>query len=161
MKSIFAIVPLVLSMYSIAQDTTYTLQGDALFTNAGFSFYKGQTLVAGKGSDKNGWYRSIGFKGAIQLPILVNHNSDMKNYYNGSDREEISTRDQVKRSLYPGTNKLKVYKVKRDGNKKLGYWYVIYLKNEEFPGTKYICTVEKAVRTGEIMLDGQVSSLSK
>lgn len=61
-------------------------------------------------------------------------------------------RDKLKGLLYEGDSVL-VRKIKRKGNKKHGYWYVAYIRDYKFPKTNFMCNIEIAIRTKEVIIE--------
>jgi hypothetical protein len=140
-------------------DTLYSFKNDSLFISDDSIITIGQKLVVGKGSDENGWYRSMRFKSAFAWPLWLFRSSELDNIrsselnnkYYEQDAEYIRERDKVKSSLAPGVV-LEVIKIKKEGNKRRGYSYIVYLKDKRFAGSKYFCNIKLALATKEILM---------
>ena len=132
-----------------SSDTLYSLKNDSLFISDDSIITVGQKLVVGKGSDENGWYTSMRFKSAFAWPLWLFRSSELDNEYDKHDGVYIRERDKVKSSLGPGVV-LQVIKIKKEGNKRRGYSYIVYLKDKRFGGSKYFCNIKLALATKEI-----------
>jgi hypothetical protein len=132
-----------------SSDTLYSFKNDSLFISDDSIITIGQKLVVGKGSDQNGWYRSMRFKSAFAWPLWLFRSSELNNEYDEPDGTYIRERDKVKSSLAPGVV-LEVIKIKKQGNKRRGYSYIVYLKDKRFAGSKYFCNIKLALATKEI-----------
>jgi hypothetical protein len=136
----------------ISNDTTYTLSGDTLFTNQNFKISIGQKLTLGKGSGANGWYNTFSFKSAWNLPTMLLYKMEIKNNYDYQQDPSLWEKDQLKIYLHSGDS-LWVNKIKKYGNKRHGYWYVLFLRPPKgFLRVDFKCFIADAIRKGEIMV---------
>lgn len=127
--------------------------GDTLISGSGSQIVVGQRVKIGKGSGENGWYKSIGLKSAASWLLLLFHDTEIKNQYAYSgDPEQERENDKVRDYLREGDSLL-VTKIKRSGNKKHGYNFMIFLRDGKFPAINYRCNVQIASDTGEIILE--------
>lgn len=134
-------------------DTTWTYRDDTLFTDKGFNIYVGQQLVAGKGSDEEGRYRSISFKSALAFPLMFLRETEIKNNYSYEADPNLRDRDKVKEYLDSG-HVLTVKKIKSEGRKKKWHYYQVYLwDGKSSLSLKYRCNILVALRQKEITLE--------
>lgn len=128
--------------------------GDTLQFNTGQKIVIGQKLMVGKGSDDNGWYSSMQFKNPFNWSLLLFRNAQSSNNPNSGkvDIAQEYERNKLRDFFYEGDSVL-VEKIKREGNKKNGFWYIVYLKTCKFPKAKFICNIELAVKNKEIIIE--------
>lgn len=154
MKNVFLLFIILLgSLKNYAQsDTALTkLSGDTLYIGTGHKITVGQKIIVGKGSEDNGWYKSIRFKSSFASPIWLFKNSELDNKYQYQpDAEQRRENDKVMQSFSPNDS-LTVVKIKRKGNKHSGYWYSVILQGIAFPKTKFDCNIEMAIKHREIL----------
>ena len=129
----------------------YSLKNDSLFIGTDSVITIGQKLIVGEGSDENGWYQSMQFKSAFAWPIWLFRNSELNNKYYQQDASYIRGRDKVKNYLSPQET-LEITKIKKEGNKRRGYTYIVYLRNKSFPGLNFYCNIKLALETKEILM---------
>ncbi len=157
MKPFFAILFLfLLSSFSVlkAQADIYTvrLKDDTLFLNSNQQLITGQYLIIGKGSDEHGWYRGVGFKSFVNLPLLINHDIDLKYQYNDrSDPEQDRANDLVVSLLTPGDSLL-IKKIIYKGTRHSGKYYSLNLVSKSFPFTHFTSTIDTALKYNELIL---------
>jgi hypothetical protein len=135
----------------MVSDTIYALIGDTLFTNKNFKLYVGQQLLSGSASGENGWYRTITFKSGASWPVLLWDKMETKNNVDYQLDPQLRVNDKVKEYLNPG-EVLTVKKIKRNGNKRYGYWYIVFLKTTDFPTIKFRAWVADALIKKELMI---------
>ncbi|MBD3750549.1 MAG: hypothetical protein IE931_13755 [Sphingobacteriales bacterium] len=140
--------------FNPSKDNVYNLLNDTLFTNRGIRIIVGQKLIVGKGSDKNGWYSSMQFRSPFNWSIWLFRDMELNNSTNPSkvDAEQERERDSLRDFFHEGDSVL-VKKIKRKGNKKYGYWYVLYLKTLKFPKANFICNINLAIKKKEIIIE--------
>ena len=159
MKSGFILLVTLLSISAKAQNIPnidssgihFIYTNDSLFISKTSVITVGQKLIVGKGSDKNGWYQSMQFKSAFAWPIWLFRNSELNNKYYQQDASYIRGRDKVKNYLSPQET-LEITKIKKEGNKRRGYTYIVYLRNKSFPGLNFYCNIKLALETKEILM---------
>ena len=134
-----------------SSDTLYHFKNDSLFISADSVITLGQKLIVGEGSGENGWYKSIGFKSAFAWPLWLFRSSELDNTYYQQDGESIRELDKVKNYLSPH-QELEVMKIRKKGNKRRGYTYIVYLRNKSFPGLNFSCNIKLALKTKEIFM---------
>lgn len=97
MKLLFAI--LICPLFAFTQNTLPRFENDTLHTSSGYKIYKGQTLQFGKGTGKNGTFRSIIFKSETTSNSLKNasivvkelKNFERSSFANGYSLYELTT----------------------------------------------------------------------
>lgn len=139
---------------TILSGSSYTFFGDTLITNTGAKIIAGQYLLVGKGSGKNGWYEHISFKSAFAWPVWLFRDMELETAYstypNTVDASIVRERDKVKEYLNEGDSLL-IKKIRKKGNRKRGYWYAVYLKDTQFLGPGFICNIEPAINSKEVI----------
>ncbi len=152
---IFTILPLCSTSQTRkvqhSSDSLYAFRNDSLFISPDSIITIGQKLKIGNGSDENGWYESIGFKSAFAWPLWLFRNSELENVYDKPDGAYIREREKVKSYLSPGED-LVVIKIKKKGNRRRGFAYIVYLRNRSFPGLNFFCNIKLGLETKEILL---------
>lgn len=154
MKKAVALLFILLSLNAESQINSYRLKNDSLFISGDSVITIGQKLIVGKGSDENGWYKSMRFKSAFAWPIWLFRDSELKNEYYQGDGSYIRERDKVKEYLTP-QKALKVTKIKKKGNRRRGYTYIVYLRDKSFPALSFYCNIKSALETQEILIPYQ------
>ena len=138
--------------FEMPGDTTYTLTNDSLFTNTGLSIVVGQRIIAGEATGINGWYKSIGFKSPFNWSLWLFRDIELKTTYeNRDDPTQDRKNDKLKDALHAG-DLLLVTKIKKKGNKRRGYVYVVYFRNTTFPVTNFFCNIQLAIKTKELII---------
>jgi len=133
-------------------DTTYFLQSDTLFSNAGFYIFIGQKLYAGKGSQEDDCYQTISFKSFLAFPLWFMRQKEIENNYEYQSDPSRRDADKVKETLSDG-KELIVTEIKRKKGPKGTHWYQIFLKDtEKILSYKYSCSIVDAIRLKEIKL---------
>lgn len=134
------------------QTISCTLVGDTLHSNNHPSIYIGKKLTCGLAAGQNGWYRTFSFKSPASWPILLWRDMEIKNNMDYQLDEDLRNKDKVKEFLHQGDD-LVVTKIKRRGNKRLGFTFVVYLKQGKgVASINYSCFIEDAVRMGELII---------
>jgi hypothetical protein len=163
MKKIFCFLFLILLLCGnahaqtdrpgISRDTVYTLLDDTLYSNIGFAIIVGQKLLVGKGSEEKGWYMSMWFKSPFNWSLWLFRDAELNTSTNPSriDAAQERENNKLKNFLHEGDS-LVIKKIRKKGNKKYGYWYAVYLKDTKFPITNFICNIEVAIKTKEIII---------
>ncbi|WP_298300079.1 hypothetical protein [Hydrotalea sp.] len=137
---------------TIYPGTSYHLENDTLMTNSGFKIYEGLTLEAGNGSGANGIYQQIRFKTPLNASLLLFHDAEINTTYAYRSNPEIDRQNDKLKELLNKGDILSVKKMMKRGNKKFGYWYYLILKQRKAPHTKFVCNIELAVNSKEILL---------
>lgn len=134
-------------------EVKYSLVGDTLFTNKDFRIYLGQQLFVGKSSAEDGWYHTITFKNPAAYPLVLWRNMELKLDPDYQFDEELRIKDKLKEYLHQGES-LEVNKIKKRGNKRYGYSYVVFLKQGSgITAINYSCFIMDALKVGEIVLE--------
>ena len=129
------------------------ITGDTLKISTGITIIRGQRIRIGEASGENGWYQSIGFKSPASWAVLLFHDTEINNQYQGTNNpEQVRENDKVKSYLKEGDSLL-VTKIKRMGNNRKGYWYWVFLRDTRFPVINYRCNLETAITTREILVE--------
>lgn len=134
------------------ENMAFQLVGDTLFSNSDFKLYKNKKLLRGTGSGENGWYQYVSFKSPASWPLVIGREADLK--YNAAYEADETIRDKDKVKEYLNLeDTLTITKIKRRGNKRSGYSYVLYLKQGQGIGSLNFRTwIAEALRTGELLL---------
>ena len=134
-------------------DTTFIFRDDTLFSNKGFYIFVGQHLIAGKGSDEDGHYQTIGFKSAAAVPLLFLRNAEIKNNVDYQSDPSERDRDKVREYLDSGRS-LIVTKIKSMGRKKNWHYYLVFLSDGTSSlSLNYRCDIAMALRRKELLIE--------
>ena len=134
-------------------DTTFLFRDDTLFSNKGFKIFVGQHLIAGKGSDEEGRYRTIGFKSAFAFPVWFMRDAEINNNASYQNDPSLRDRDKVREYLDSGRT-LIVRKIKSESRKKKWHYYLVFLSDDAHSfSMKYRCDITTALRRKEILLE--------
>jgi len=134
-------------------DTTFLYRDDTLFSNKGFNIFVGQRLIAGKGSDEAGHYRSIGFKSSFAFPLLFLRGTEIKNNTDYQNDESLRDRDKVREYLDSGRT-LIVKKIKSEGRKKKWHYYLVFFSDGTSSfSLKYRCNIIEALKRKEVLIE--------
>jgi hypothetical protein len=135
----------------IPNDTIYRLSGDTLFTNKDFKIFIGQKLIVGTGSNINGWYKTISLNSVFDWYGLT---LGVFGIQNTEEPIEKEIRDNnIIKDCMRDEEVLNVKKIKQYSNKRQGKWHEVILRSQPGkPNSNYKCTIEEAIRTGEILL---------
>ncbi len=136
----------------LLSDTSFTLVGDTLFSTGNIKIYPQQKWLSGKGSDENGWFKTITFKSPANWALLLGRKMEIENNVDYQIDEGIRTKDKVKEYL-PPNDTLVVTKIQKRGNTKWGYKYVVYLRQGKgLLSLQYECYLAEALKTEEMLL---------
>lgn len=122
-----------------------------MFIDKDFKLYIGQKLLCNNSSGENGWYRTITFKSGAAWPLVLWQRMETKNNLDYQLDPQMRINDKVKEYLIPGTT-LVVKKFKRNGSKRYGYWYTVFLQTTEFPKIKFRANVGEALSAIELII---------
>ncbi len=152
LKHVAAVILLV-PLYGMAQtpDTTYTLIGDTLFSNANYKIAVGQPLIIGNASGEEGRYQTIMFKSGASWPLLLFRDAEIRQNYEYQLDPTAREKDKVKGILAPGDT-LIVRKIKRFGGRRSGrYRYVVTMGQKQgIVAVNFRCDISYAIRLGEV-----------
>jgi hypothetical protein len=136
----------------LSADTTYSLEGDTLFSNQDFKMFIGQKVIVGKGSGERDWYATFSFKSGASWPLLFLKETETQNNVEYQLDPAIRERDKVKGYLVPGDT-LTVTKIKRYGKKRNGYWYMVDLsQGQSLLSLRFKCDIINAIKLKEVLL---------
>jgi len=134
-------------------DTTFLFRDDTLFSNKGFNIFVGQRLIAGKGSDENGRYRSISFKSAFAFPLLFMRETEIKNNEEYRNNPSLRDQDKVSQSVDSGQS-LIVKKIQSKGRKKKWHYYLVFLSDGRSSfSLKLRCDIIEALKRKELLIE--------
>jgi len=142
------VVPVLLPLESLNTSNTWRLSDDTLFSSKGQQIYAGQKLKTGKGSREEGCYKSLSFKSAAALPLLLFRNSETKNNQEYQIDPSARDADKVKDALSPGQI-LIVKKIRSKGEGRNWHYYQVFLSDGAF---NYKCNINYALDTKELVL---------
>ncbi len=132
-------------------DTTFTLVGDTLYSNKGFNLYIGQKVIAGHGSDENGWYRYVRFKSAFTWEKWLFRDMEINN--NMEYQSDESKRDQDKiKEYFPSGDTLVIKKIIKGHRKFIGTYYNLVMKPKSSLQSKFNCNIPEALNSKELQL---------
>ncbi len=132
-------------------DNRYLFIQDTLFINQQPELYVGQKLIVGKATDnENGWYSTIGFKSEFAFPIWFMRDLEMRNNYDYQIDPQRRTNDKVKEYLHKGDT-LTITKLKKEGNRRRGYYYTAYFKTGKFLALYFRSDIIAALDKKEIL----------
>jgi len=117
------------------QDSIKNFQ-DSVVTTLGYVFKKGQTVKMGTGSNPDGTFKFI----FISITSFFRYNGNAPNAANS---------ENAMPAIYSGLN-FEVLKIRKIGNKKLGYKYTLVLKNADL--VRYEADFDNAIAAGEIIV---------
>ena len=128
-----------------ADNESYQLKGDTLFSDTGLKFFKGQQLIIGNPAGEDGYYRSIIYKTAIVPSIWGQdrrYDHAIENHVNVK-----KSREGVKEFLVPG----KLVTIKGIGlwkNSKPNFYIVSLASGSEV----FSCDIQFALSLKELSL---------
>ena len=130
-------------------DTTFTLVGDTLFSNKGFNLYIGQKVIAGHGSDENGWYRYVRFNSAFTWEKWLFRDMEINNNMEYQSDESKRDQDKVKEFFRSGDT-LVIKKIIQSRKKKIGTYLI--LKYKSSVQSNFRCFIPYALNLKELLL---------
>ena len=130
-------------------DTTFTLVGDTLFSNKGFNLYVGMKVIAGNGSDENGWYRYVRFNSAFTWEKWLFRDLEMKNNSEYKTDESKRELDKVK-EFFPSGDTLEIKKIIKSRKKSIGTYLI--LKPKSSFQSNFKCFISEAINSKELQL---------
>jgi len=128
-----------------ADNESYQLKGDTLFSSTGLKFYLGQQLIIGNPAGEDGYYRSMIYKTAIVPSIWGQDRRYDHAIENHVDKKK--SREAVKKFMVPG-NSVTIKGIGLWKNSKPNFYIVSLASGSEVIG----CDIQFALALKELSL---------
>jgi len=115
----------------------------------------GQRIIIGKPTGERDWYQTISFKSGASWPLAFQYELETSQNPEYQVDPSIREKDKVKECLAEGDT-LVVTRIKKHGNKRSGYWYVITMGQQQgLLSLNFKCYLIEAIKREEVRLPGR------